>query len=61
MEQELKYQQMTNTLQFRCLMGIETEKEVILPDEETKQIPKTVTREDAIRRATQIVLKQIKK
>jgi len=61
MEQELKYQQMTNTLQFRCLMGIETEKEVLLPDEETKQIPKIVTREDAIRRATQIVLKQIKK
>jgi hypothetical protein len=38
---------MTNTLQFRFLMGIETEKEVLLPDEETRQIPKTVTREDA--------------
>jgi len=61
MDQEVKHQMLMGTPQFRCLTGIETDKTTILPDEEVKQTPQKVTREEALQKAMQLVLRQIKK
>jgi len=61
MEQELKYQQMASNVPFKCLTGIETDKEVILPQDEIRQTPQVCTREEALKKATTLVLRQLKK